>query len=407
MKIFSSITLRGLVVAALTGCSSEPTPPEAQAAGTGGLGEPHGGTSSVSGSLATGGGASSAGSGAWGGSSGGTGAPFVVALLQSPLPQAAAITTAEVADLVSRAVLQAGGLDFVRDGQTVVLKPNLPTVYQDDGETLASPTANGICTDWRVVKAVADLVRAKNPSGQILVMEGSTFATSIAFAALGYTSANLGSSVDELIALEGASCTDPSTAELEQVTSTSGKQYWLNRRYLSADVVISIPTLATDAWAGIGGAVPSMGIGSTPAGQYSTGDNPNDCTRSKIDRSSPETTGDFIRDYYAIKPADFVVVDGLQGLEHGPLPALEQRELDYASSLKNMRLVLAGRNAVAVDTMLALLMRCDPKKVPHLTKLEAAGLGTTNVAEIQAIGVQPTEVAKPFASRQGEICPGN
>ena len=86
---------------------------------------------------------------------------------------------------------QAGGIDFIHDGQTVVLKPNLPTVYQDNGETLASPTVSGINTDWRVTKAVADLVRAKNPTGKILVMEGSTFATTIAYAALGYTSGKL------------------------------------------------------------------------------------------------------------------------------------------------------------------------------------------------------------------------
>jgi hypothetical protein len=102
-------------------------------------------------------------------------------------------------------------MDFIRDGQTVVLKPNLPTVYQDNGETLASPTVSGISTDWRVTKSVADLVRAKNPTGKILIMEGSTFATNIAYAALGYTTEKFGSSVDEFIALEGASCIETST----------------------------------------------------------------------------------------------------------------------------------------------------------------------------------------------------
>ncbi len=33
----------------------------------------------------------------------------------------------------------------------------------------------------------------------------------------------------------------------------------MNSRYLSADVVISLPTMATDAWAGIGGAVENLG----------------------------------------------------------------------------------------------------------------------------------------------------
>jgi uncharacterized protein (DUF362 family) len=332
---------------------------------------------------------------------------YTVSMLQSPVAQAADLSTADIASLVATAVTRAGGIDFIEDGQNVVLKPNLPTVYQDNGETLASATVSGINTDWRVTKAVADLVRARTPTGKIWVMEGSTFSTNIAYAALGYTSENFASSVDEFIALEGASCTETSTAALEQRMGRSGTEYWVDRRYLTADVVISIPTLATDAWAGIGGAVESLGIGATPAGQYSSGDNPNDCTRAKIDRTTPETAGAFIRDYFGIKPANFVVVDGLQGLEHGPLPVLDQSSYDYASSTKNMRLVLAGGNAVTVDTTLALVMKCDPKKVPHLTKLEADGLGTTDAARISVVGTQVTDVARPFASRQTEICPGN
>jgi len=338
---------------------------------------------------------------------GGSGSKQVVAMLQSDRAQAADLTTSDIAELVGRAVAQAGGLDFIEDGQTVVLKPNLPTVYEDDGETLVSPPVNGISTDWRVAKAVADLVRGRNPTGKILVMEGSTFATSIAFAVLGYTSDNFGSSVDEFIALEGDSCTDTATTELEERTGRSGKRYWVNRRYLSADAIISIPTLATDAWAGIAGAVESLGIGATPAGQYASGTNPNDCTRAKIDHGSPGAIGAFIRDYYGIKPAAFVVVDALQGLEHGPVPALDHSgSYSYATSKKNMRLIVAGRNAVDVDTTLALVMKCEPKKVPHLTLLEADGLGTTDLAQITVLGKQVSDVAKPFASMQTEICPG-
>ena len=403
VKILVCLGACGLVAVSIPACGNSDSRAPAGSAGTSGsVATNGGGAGSPSGGKAAGGSGGTPGSS----SGGNSGSTHVVAMLQSPMAQATDLTTSEVADLVGRAVSQAGGLDFIKNGQTVVLKPNLPTVYQDNGETLASPTVSGINTDWRVAKAVADLVRAKNPTGKVLVMEGSTFATTIAYASLGYTSENFGSSVDEFIALEGASCTDTSTAALEQRRGRSGKQYWVDRRYLMADVIISIPTLATDAWAGIGGAVESMGIGATPAGQYSSGENSNDCTRTKIDRSTPETSGEFIRDYYEIKPADFVVMDGLQGLEHGPLPIFDQSTSDYASSTKNMRLVLAGRNAVAVDTTMTLVMKCDPKKVPHLIKLEADGLGTTDGAQITVIGTQVNDVAKPFAGRQTEICPG-
>src|SRR4051812_36862022 len=66
------------------------------------------------------------------------GAGYEVALVQSPKGKAADRTSADVADLVSQAVSRAGGLDFIRDGQTVVLKPSLVTFYQDDGENTAT-----------------------------------------------------------------------------------------------------------------------------------------------------------------------------------------------------------------------------------------------------------------------------
>jgi hypothetical protein len=72
-----------------------------------------------------------------------------------------------------------------------------------------------------------------------------------------------------------------------------------------------------------------------------------------------------------------------------------------------MRLILAGRNAVVVDTIEALVMKCDPKLVPHLTKLEADGLGTTDAAKITVVGKQVSDVAKAFAvNSQTAIRPG-
>jgi uncharacterized protein (DUF362 family) len=332
---------------------------------------------------------------------------LVVAVLQATKPQATDLTAEDVADLVGSAIAQAGGLDLVEDGMTIVLKPNLITFYKDAGETLASQTVSGVNTDWRVVKAVADLVRAKNPTGKILVMEGATLTTPTVFSLLGYTKENFGASVDEFVPLEGNGCNDISTTALVQRTARSGSQYWMNGRYAAADVVIGIPTLATDAWSGVGGAVESLGIGASPAGQYGSAENQDVCVRTKVDHTSPATIGAFIRDYYGLRPADFVVMDGLQGLQHGPLPAWDDSgSYDYASSIKNMRLVLAGRNAVAVDTVAASVMKCSPSAVPYLTALEADGLGTTDLAEISVVGRPVTEVAQPFLSRYASICPG-
>ncbi len=345
-------------------------------------------------------------------SAGEAGGQYVVALVQSAKAQAAELTYDDVVELVSGAVAQAGGLGFIQDGMTVVLKPNLVTVYLDHfGRKVMDQTVNGITTDWRVTKAVADLVRARNPSGRILVMEGAVVPTLTAFELMGYTPANFGPAVDELIAVEGASCSARGTDDLELRASASGRLMWVNRRYVAADVVISLPTLKTHLQAGITGAVKNLGIGMTPVGQYSDaldGGAGRDCTRGQsaahIDHASPEALGQFIHDYYSIRPADFVVVDALQGLQNGP--ASLWSGTSYADDRMNMRLVLAGRNAVAVDTVGALVMKCDPAKVPYLTKLEASGFGSTDLGKITVVGKQPGEVARPFAGAQTEICPG-
>lgn len=404
------------------GTSATGVPPEAGGTSATGGATEAGGTSATGGAIETagaaglGGATSSGGSGA-GSSSNTAGAAsndkYVVAMLQSSKSQAKDLTYEDIKQLVESAIVQAGGLGFVKDGQTVVLKPNLVTAYSDpNAMTPAKPTTNGITTDWRIVKAVAEVVRASNPNGKILVMEGSSLPTRKAYSMLGYTVANFGSSVDEFIALEGTSCTDVSTIALEQRTAASGKKYWINSRYVNADVVISLPTMKTHYDAGITGAVKNLGLGTTPVGQFPSGTNSADScgrgqTASVIDHSGPEPLGAFIRDYYSLRPADFVVVDALQGLEHGPLPAWDSTgSYDYVASQKNMRLILAGRNAVAVDTIQALVMKCDPKRVPHLTKLEADGLGTTDTSRITVVGKQVSEVAKAFAGALTDICPG-
>lgn len=400
-----------------------PTPATAGGAGSGGSGAGSAGADATAGTASGGssGGGSSGGNSSGGNASGGNasggnsgaGERYVVAVVQSQKSRAADLTYDDVKDLVDSAIVQSGGLDFIHDGQTVVLKPNLVTAYSDSAKaTPSDPTVNGITTDFRVVKAVAEAVRLQNPRGKILVMEGSSLPTRKVYSMLGYTSENFGTLVDEFIALEGASCTDVSTVALEQRVGMSGKKYWINSRYVNADVVISLPTMKTHYDAGITGAVKNLGLGTTPVGQFPSGSNSADsCSRgqtaSMIDHSGPEPLGAFIRDYYSLRPADFVVMDALQGLEHGPLPAWDgSGSYDYVASQKNMRLILAGKNAVALDTIAALIMKCDPRKVPHLTKLEADGLGSTDVARISVMGKQVSEVAKAFAGAQTAICPG-
>jgi uncharacterized protein (DUF362 family) len=334
----------------------------------------------------------------------------VVSLLQSSKAQASDLTMDDVRALVTDAVAEAGGLGFITDGMTVVLKPNLLTHLAAcwGGTATLPPMVNGVSTDWRVTHVVAELVRARNPHGQVLVIEGSNRNTTDAFNALGYTAANFGALVDDFIPLEGATgCNSRSTTHLVVRQGPSGASYQVDPRYADADVVISIAALKTHGTAGITGAVKNLGIGATPASAYSLSTSAADCTRnynhpesaaSYIDHSNASAIGAFAADFYGIHPADFAVIDGLQGLQNGPCST-------SAADRMNMRLVLASRNAVALDAVAARVMRCDPSKVPTLTLAEGYDLGTIDETKITVAGNrQVADVQRSFASGVAGVC---
>ena len=100
-----------------------------------------------------------------------------VAIVQSDKASAADIEYEEIKAMIREAVELAGGFsDLIFDGARGGIKPNLVnwTDYTRPGwGGTAVPEANGVTTDWRVTKAVVELVRELNPSGKVYIMEGS------------------------------------------------------------------------------------------------------------------------------------------------------------------------------------------------------------------------------------------
>lgn len=327
------------------------------------------------------------------GSATGASAKATVALLQSSRPTAEEISEPEVASLVEQAIDAAGGLGFIRDGQSVVLKPNLVNTITTSNQPLPA-TVNGVTTDYRVTKAVAKLVRKLNPSGKILVMEGSTENTTEAFERLYYTPEYFGNTVDEFIALEGSSCANRASDGLVQRRGPSGRTHWIHERFLNADVVISIAVLKTHTHAGVTGAIKNLAIGMTPSSQYSTGRCARGQSSQYIDHSRAGLPK-FIVDYYALRKADFAIIDGLQGIQNGPNPRWVGGG-NYAADKMNMRLIMASRDAVAVDTIESLVMGCDPKSIEYLAALEATGFGVADPSAIRVVGKPVADVKKEF-----------
>jgi uncharacterized protein (DUF362 family) len=140
----------------------------------------------------------------------------------------------------------------------------------------------------------------------------------------------------------------------------------------------------------------------TPSAMYTDGGG--DCTRSFtiINHDDPAALSRWIRDVYSLNPADFSVMDGLRGLANGPEPSWNNG--DYATDAKNMRLIMASRDAVAMDTIEALVMDCDPSEVPLLEMMSREGLGTSDPDSITVVGKQVSDVRQPLGG--SFACPG-
>lgn len=319
----------------------------------------------------------------------------IVSLVQSDTVEKAEDLTQEDIDALVRAAVEAaGGLEgIVKDGDTVVLKPNLVlmsdyTLPGGNGKQLASKV-NGVTTDYRFTRAVAKLVRELNPSGKIYVVEGSAQDTKTVMQALNYTKGNI-PEVDEFYGIEDISGGRRETGSDKLVRVTDDDfilhdEYYVTKLIYDADVYISLPTLKNHSNTTITGGIKNIGIGGTPANIYAASQFTTD-RQGMVDHTTTDLYK-WIADFYRARPADFVIMDGLQGIEHGPTPSYDlQGCTDIKDSQMNMRLVLAGSDAVAVDTVEADIMNWDFKTVGYLTYLNELGTGTTDARYITVTG---------------------
>jgi uncharacterized protein (DUF362 family) len=350
-----------------------------------------------------------------------------VSLIQSSKDNVFDITEEEVRAMVREAVELAGGLEgIVKDGDTVVLKPNFLTSSHQSGNMFTmimnvirlvltgesiqvdrtlSETANGLTTDYRVAKAVAEMVREINPSGNIYVMEASSIGdTDIIMDLMGYTHENI-PEVDEFITMDDAGKNFPDNTddliavdlgELKlyedsgSLAHTNGI-YYIDKQYYSADVIIDLPVLKNHMGPAVTGAIKNVGIGATPPWIY--GSQISGGGRIAIDHSYDKLNA-FIHDYYLVRPVDFVVTDGLQGLSYGPGG---MGAITFENAQMNMRLILAGRDALAVDTIHSLIIGIDPEKVEHIAYLANDNVGIIDTSRIHVVGnVKVDEVRKTF-----------
>ena len=332
----------------------------------------------------------------------------VVSLVQSTKAQASTLDYNDIKAMVAEAVRLAGGLDgIIKAGDVVVLKPNVLTTYYGwaTSGTAIPMTVNGVCTDWRVVQATAELVRAiigpYNPAagkGKIMLIEGSCNGNMAEqFKNIGYTLANL-TEVNEIIGLDteggaysagdgttlGAYVTQVALTDYKYKTVPDGAywnaspyktyykgdgKYWVSKKMFEADALISIPVVKNHWNAAVTGAIKNISIGAAPPKIY--GMSAGNIGRNGMVNHDSINLHEWIADFFSCLPADFVVMDGLQGLQNGPGTGSSLSALQ--SNQKNLRSILASKDALAIDTVEANLINWDYTTVPYMKYLSAKG----------------------------------
>lgn len=326
----------------------------------------------------------------------------VVSIVRSSKERAEEIAYDEILQITRNAIELAGGLEgIVKNNQTVVLKPNLVQMHVDSTGELLDKEINGVTTDWRVTKAVAELVRELNPNGKIYVMEGSAGdGTKKTMEYLNYTHENI-PGVDEFISIEDATgkWQDFNSPELIKHILPNAllhKEYYLNKKYFECDVLISIPCLKTTSGAIVSGSIKNVAIGATPANIYGVSATKPGRTKMVSHKIVDGELDKWICDYYICKPVDFVVMDALQGFQNGPVPIGKD---NVTGDRMNMRLIMAGRDSVAVDTIEALITGWDPESITYLKYLSDSQMGTRDTSKISVVGNFLADVRRDFKIR--------
>ena len=153
------------------------------------------------------------------------------------------------------------------------------------------------------------------------------------------------------------------------------KQLYFPRTVLESEFVVSMPKLKTHHWVGATLSMKNL-FGTVPSGVY--GWPKNVLHWAGIDES--------IADLYSTYPGTFAIVDGIVGMEgNGPIQGKP----------KDVGVVVAGRDMLAVDATCCRIMHIDPLKVGYL-RMAARGEEQLSEAAIRQTGEAIRSVASRF-----------
>jgi uncharacterized protein (DUF362 family)/Pyruvate/2-oxoacid:ferredoxin oxidoreductase delta subunit len=286
------------------------------------------------------------------------------------IPQVALVKCSDYQQpTVDRAVRESidllGGMgQFVQPDQKVLLKVNMLS---------ATPPERGIVTHPAVVEAMVRLVQEAGGNPLIADSPG----TNVPYTEAGLRRTYEASGLLEVAERTGAALNwDTSYEEVPHPEGFLVKRLEVIKPVLEADVLISMPKLKTHVLTTFTGATKNLfGVvpGIAKAVFHARMRNLTHFALMLLDITS------------LVKPA-LVLMDAITGME-GDGPS--------AGQLRDVGVILASRDSVALDAVATSIVGFDPLKVPTLREAAARGLWTGKVEDIVTLGASVDEVLMP------------
>ncbi len=298
----------------------------------------------------------------------------------------------EVDAAVAQAAEAIGGIpQAVRDAKRIMVKPNYVGIMfrasNDDVRMHKGRHAHN--TEPAVCAAAIKQIREANPGATIYYGDGLDIqhghrTQEDIFNFMGATA---------LAREYDLTLLDCNEGEFVQVPVPDGvmlRYLWVRREIAEADTYVSLAKLKCHQTAGFTLSTKNM-FGLLPRAHYGAGN------RGFMHQNAHRLMRVFVTVNQAF-PQSFQVIDGIVGTNHG-----------MSGEPKEAGLVMAGTNSVATDAVGMKVMGFDPQadfgtppffiSENHIKLAAAAGLGTTQLDEIEVLGETPESFGLKFETR--------
>ncbi|MBW1789420.1 MAG: DUF362 domain-containing protein [Deltaproteobacteria bacterium] len=264
--------------------------------------------------------------------------------------------------------LSVGSIDnIIKQGETVLIKPNLAFLAPPESFSVVDP---------RMIEAMVSWLKENSKAGEIWIGDNPSLGQQVgrarpAFDASGMKAAANRGGADRVIFFD-----EEELVDVEIEGARLYRKAKIFKPFLDADRVINLPkmkthlagtvTLGIKNWQGI---IPNI----HPSGEQQ------DVHRLDL--------GQKCADLLRVRKADLTFVDGLIAMEgQGP----------HAGTPKEMNLMIAGVDTVAVDAVASYVMGFETVEIAAVRIAATEGLGVRDFDKIEVVGTQKEDVRTFF-----------